>query len=76
MALPDVWKNKNIEVVSQNETVELDGGMNSTLHIFIKFPPSVTGASGSENIKLNFVDTNNSEIRVEENVKLVGPKSI
>jgi len=76
MALPDVWKNKNIEVVSQNETIELEGGMNSTLHIFIKFPPSVTGTSGSENIELDFVDINNSEIRVEENVKLVGPKSI
>jgi len=76
MALPDVWKKKNIEVVSQKETIELQGGMNSTLHIFIKFPPSVTGASGSENIKLDFVDTNNNEIRVEENVKLVGPKSI
>jgi cytochrome c oxidase accessory protein FixG len=76
MALPDEWKDKKIEVVSQKETIELQGGMNSTLHIFIKFPPSVTGASGSENIELDFVDINNSEIRVEENVKLVGPKSI
>lgn len=76
MALPAIWKDKKVELVSQSKTIELQGGMNSTLHIFIKFPPSVTGASGSENIKLDFVDTNNKKLRVEENVKLVGPKSI
>ena len=76
VSIPAKWKEKNVELVSQNETIELDGGMNSTIHIFIKFPPSVTGASGSENIELDVADTKNSSIRVEENVNLVGPKSI
>lgn len=76
MILPTIWKDKNVELVSQTETIQLEGGKNSTLHIFIKFPPSITGTVGSENIKLDFVDTKNKEIRIEENVKLVGPKSI
>jgi len=76
MALPKTWKDKKVELVSQTKTIALEGGMNSTIHIFIKFPPSVTGASGSENIKLDFIDTNNNRTRIEENVKLVGPKSI
>ena len=76
MILPTIWKDKNVELVSQTETIQLEGGKNSTLHIFIKFPPSITETSGSENIKLDFVDIKNKEMRVEENVKLVGPKSI
>ena len=76
MTLPAIWKDKKVELVSQTETIALEGGMNSTVHIFIKFPRSVTGTKGSENIQLDFVDTNNIQIRYEENVKLVGPKSI
>lgn len=76
MILPTIWKDKNVELVSQTEMIKLGGGQNSTLHIFIKFPPSITNNSGSENIKLDFVDTKNKEIQVEEEVKLVGPKSI
>jgi len=76
MSIPDIWKEKNVQLVSQTETLALEGGMNSTLHIFIKFPRSVTGTVGSENIELDFIDTNNNQIRFEEKVKLVGPKSI
>jgi len=76
VSIPAKWKEKNVELVSQTETIELEGGQNTVMHIFIKFPPSVTGASGSENIELDLVDTINSSIKVEENVKLVGPKSI
>jgi len=76
MELPAIWKEKNIKLVSQTQIIELDGGMHSTLHIFIKFPRSVTGTVGSKNIKLDFIDTKNNQIRIEENVKLVGPKSI
>jgi len=76
MAVPNVWKEKNIQIVSQAQTIKLDGGMNSTLHIFIKFPPSVTGAEGSKNIELDFIDIKNNKVRTREDVKLVGPKSI
>jgi len=76
MAVPEIWKEKKVILVSQHETVNLEGGMNSTLHIFIKFPRSVIGHEGSRNIKLDFIDTDDNKIKIQENVKLVGPKSI
>ncbi len=76
MVLPDIWKEKNIHIVSQTQAIELEGGKNSTLHIFIKFPPSVTGVEGSRNIKLDFIDAKDNKIKIQEDVKLVGPKSI
>ena len=76
MSLPEVWRDERIQLVSQTDTVNLEGGMNSTLHIFIKFPKSLIDSGGSKNIELDFTDTTNSEIRTKENVKLVGPKSI
>ena len=76
MAVPDIWKKKNVEIVSQTQTIKLHGGMNSTLHIFIKFPPSVIGTEGSKNIELDFIDIKDNKVRTREDVKLVGPKSI
>ncbi len=76
MLVPEVWSEKEIELVSQTQNLSLEGGMNSTLHIFIKFPKSIIGKKGSRNIELDFIDTANNKIRAKENVKLVGPKSI
>jgi cytochrome c oxidase accessory protein FixG len=76
MEMPSIWQKENVEIVSQTQTIKLDGGMNSTLHIFIKFPASITNAEGSKNIELDFIDTKNNEVRTREDVKLVGPKSI
>ncbi len=76
MLVPEVWSEKEIELVSQTQNLSLEGGMNSTLHIFIKFPKSIIGKKGSRNIELDFIDTANNKIKAKENVKLVGPKSI
>lgn len=76
MAIPNTWKEKKVVLVSQSETINLEGGMNSTLHIFIKFPRSLIGIEGSKNIELDFIDTTDNKIKTQENVKLVGPKSI
>ena len=76
MSLPQEWKEEKIQLVSQSKIVNLEGGMNSTLHIFIRFPRSVIGSEGSKNIELTFADISNSHIRTKENVKLVGPKSL
>ncbi|MEM7007643.1 MAG: cytochrome c oxidase accessory protein CcoG [Thermodesulfobacteriota bacterium] len=76
MQLPKLWKEQNVQLVSQTDMVNLEGGMDSTMHIFIKFPRSTMEDKGSRNIELEFIDINNNELILKENVKLVGPKSI
>jgi cytochrome c oxidase accessory protein FixG len=76
VALPAAWQAKNVELISQNDTIELQAGKNITLHFFVKFPKEVTGREGVRNITLDFIDLKDSTVLSEEDVKLVGPKSI
>ena len=76
MVLPSAWKEKNVELISQSDVIDLQAGKGAVVHFFLKFPKDVTGSLGTQNIKLDFVDTKNDEILSEEDVKLVGPKSI
>ena len=50
-------------------------GKDLTIHFFVKFPKAVTGPSGTQAVKLNFIDTKNNKIEAEEDVQLVGPPS-
>ncbi|MFI5323227.1 MAG: cytochrome c oxidase accessory protein CcoG [Thermodesulfobacteriota bacterium] len=76
MTLPEELKRKNVEIISQSETFDIGAGKDLTVHIFVKFPKDVIGTKGSEAIKLNFTDTKNNKIETEEDLELVGPKSI
>ena len=74
--LPADWQAKNVEIISQKKTIELEAGKNITLHFFVKFPKEVTGSEGARNITVDFINQNDNKILIEEDVKLVGPKSI
>ena len=76
VALPTDWQSKNVEIISQNKTVEIGAGKNVTLHFFVKFPKEVTGSEGARNITVDFINQKDNEVLIEEDVKLVGPKSI
>lgn len=76
MVLPEDLKRKNIEIISQSESFDLGAGKDLTVHFFVKFPKDVTGSRGSEPVKLDFIDTKNNKIESEEDLELVGPKSI
>ena len=76
ISLPADWSAKDIELISQNQTIELEAGKNVTLHFFVKFPIEVTGSVGAKNITVDFIDSEDNKILIEEDVKLVGPKSI
>ncbi len=76
VALPADWLAKNVEIISQNKTVELEAGKNVTLHFFVKFPKEIMGSEGMKNITVDFINLKDNEILIEEDVKLVGPKSI
>ena len=76
MTLPEEWEEKDVEIITQNQTINLEAGKDVTIHFFVKFPKDVTGQSGTQSVKLNFIDTKSNEIEAEEDVLLVGPKSI
>ena len=76
VALPAALQAKNVQIISQDDTIELKAGKNITLHFFVKFPKEITGNEGVRNITVDFVDTKNNKVLIEEDVKLVGPKSI
>lgn len=76
MTLPQEWKKKNVEIVSQNEIINLEAGKDATVHFFVKFPQDVTGSQGTRSIRLNFIDPKDNTIKTGEDVKLVGPRFI
>jgi hypothetical protein len=76
MTLPEEWEEKDVEIITQDQTINLEAGKDVTIHFFVKFPRDVTGQSGTQAVKLNFIDTKNNKIEAEEDVLLVGPKSI
>lgn len=76
MVLPEEWKEKDIEIISQNKTIKLEPGKDETVHFFVKFPKGVTGGEGTRTIRLDFIDPGDNKIKTGEDVKLVGPGSI
>lgn len=76
MTLPEEWKERNVEIISQNKTINLEAGKDATVHFFVKFPKDVTGSQGTRSIRLNFIDPKDNTIKTGEDVKLVGPRSI
>jgi len=75
MVMPEIWKEKEVEVISQTDTINLGAGKDFTAHFFVKFPGEITEATGTQTIKLEFVSTGKDEIKFEKDLKLVGPKS-
>jgi hypothetical protein len=76
MSLPEEWEERDVEIITQDKIINLDGGKDVTIHFFVKFPRNVTGKSGTQSIKVNFIDTRSNKIKTEEDLSLVGPKSI
>ncbi|KAB2822690.1 MAG: hypothetical protein F9K51_08345, partial [Candidatus Dadabacteria bacterium] len=76
MSLPEEWEERDVEIITQDKIINLDAGKDVTIHFFVKFPRDVTGKSGTQSIKLNFIDTRSKKIKTEEDLNLVGPKSI
>jgi polyferredoxin len=75
MVVPETWKEKEVEVISQADTINLGAGKDFTTHFFVKFPGEITESTGTQTIKLSFVSTGKDEIKFEKDLKLVGPKS-
>lgn len=76
MVIAEELKEKKVEIISQSESFDLGAGKDLTVHFFVKFPKEVTGSKGTEPLKLSFIDQKNNKVEAEENIKLVGPKSI
>ena len=76
MVLPEEWKEKHVAIISQSETINLEPGTDTTVHFFVKFPQNITGSEGRRSIRLELIDSKNSEQITWEDVKLVGPRSI
>jgi cytochrome c oxidase accessory protein FixG len=76
MSLPEEWEERDVEIITQDKIINLDAGKDVTIHFFVKFPRNVTGKSGTQSIKVNFIDTRSNKIKTEEDLSLVGPKSI
>lgn len=72
--VPEVWKRKNIQIITQSKTVRIEPGKNLNIHFFLRFPRNVI-PDGSENIEINFRELGSDRIFRKE-VKLVGPRSI
>ena len=76
IAVPDAWKEKHVQVISQADTFNLEAGKDLTVHFFVKFPSVITSNTGTQSIKLIFQDLGTNQTKFEKELKLVGPKSI
>ncbi len=66
----------DVEVISPAETFNLEAGKDLIVHFFVKFPGEITGSTGKESISLTFTDSGKENlIKLEKELKLVGPKS-
>lgn len=72
--LPDVWKEKDVEIITQSREINLKAGKNLNIHFFVRFPQNVV-PTGSEVIHVQFREVDKGIIFRKE-VKLVGPRSI
>ncbi|MBI2487482.1 MAG: cytochrome c oxidase accessory protein CcoG [Deltaproteobacteria bacterium] len=76
IAVPGTWKEKHVQVISQADTINLEAGKDLTVHFFVKFPSVITSNTGTQSIKLIFLDLGKNQTKFEKELKLVGPKSI
>jgi cytochrome c oxidase accessory protein FixG len=76
MVVPEIWKEKQVQVISQTDTINLGAGKDLTAHFFVKFPGEITENTGTQSIKLIFVDVGKNQIKLEKDLRLVGPKSL
>jgi cytochrome c oxidase accessory protein FixG len=74
--VPDMWREKHVEVIAQVDAFDVQAGKDLTLHIFVKFPGQITVNGGKQSIKINFVDTKRNQIKIIKDLELVGPKSL
>ena len=76
IVIPDTWKEKHVDVISQTDTISLEAGKDLTVHFFVKFPGEITASTGEQSIKLIFLDLRKNQIKLEKDLNLVGPKSL
>jgi cytochrome c oxidase accessory protein FixG len=76
IAIPEAWKEKHIEIISQTDTINLDAGKDLTVHFFVKFPGTITAITGERSVKIIFLDLKTNQIKLEKDLNLVGPKSL
>jgi hypothetical protein len=76
IAMPDMWKEKHVEVISQTDTISLEAGKDLAVHFFVKFPGEITASTGEQSIKLIFLDLKKNQIKLEKDLILVRPKSL
>ncbi len=76
IAIPETWKEKHVEIISQTDTINLDAGKDLTVHFFVKFPGTITAITGEQSVKIIFLDSKTNQIKLEKDLNLVGPKSL
>ncbi len=74
LGLADTALPETVQLISQNNSVDVWAGKDTTLHFFVKFPVGFISGSGVKTINIVLNDVKN-KINVEKEVKLVGPKS-
>jgi len=72
--LPESSLENNVQLVSQNKTIDIGAGKDKTVHFFVKFPLSIMPDDGVKSISILLTDSNNKK-SFEKVIKLVGPKS-
>lgn len=75
IVVPEVWREKHVEVISQTDSIDLEAGRDLTVHFFIKFPSGITSKTGKQPIKLIFMDSKRNQIKSVKEINLVGPSS-
>jgi len=76
MVVPDTWREKHVEVISQTDSINLDAGKDLTVHFFVKFPSKITVKTGKQPVKLIFMDSTKNQIKSVKDLTLVGPNSL
>lgn len=72
--LPERWKDKGVEFVSQSKLIEIKAGENRELNFFIKFPRKALGDTGSELIDMEFENIKTHNI-FRKDIRIVGPRT-
>lgn len=65
---------ENMELITQNNTVNILPGQDTTMHFFIKFPADFISNGGVRTIDIVLTDIVNNK-KLKKELKLVGPKS-
>jgi cytochrome c oxidase accessory protein FixG len=75
MTLPDEWKEKQVQIISQTDNIKILAGKDITIHFFLKFPADLTSDMGNDTVDLILVDNTTNDIKSREELKLIGPRS-